>query len=317
MAKTSYLQIAPELEEAYYSDLKSSDRFIIPRITVKTVILSREKIENLEGRSYLKEIAALWNNFTDQQRADWKSVDPYPHPNGWRAFVADQSRRIKLGLEGVATPDQYHQDLIGKILIEAPADEIKLIQAHPSAYWLYQKVVGKKGMYEPVEVEEDFSLPLKITISYYSDLTSTGEGSFAKLYARIRHLYQGQNLEHDLEIDMPLQSQWWEEEIEISELLGEAVSYNLYIHLYKVRGTLLFDSIKAEHSGSNWARDTHCKKIEQSFTRQWYQIPKHWGVITLPSGAGYLSVYLDYEDYLLSIYGLRFYGILNYGQEEA
>lgn len=291
MAKTSYLEISPELEEAYYSGLQSMDRFIIPRIRVKTALLSKEKIAVLEKRSYLEQIATLWNNFTDQQKADWKTIDPYPHPNGWRAFVADQSQRIKLGLEGVATPNQYHQDLVGKILIEAPAEEIKLIQAHPSSYWIYQKVVGKKGMYEPVEVSEDFALPLKLTISYKSDLVSTGDGSFARFYATIRHLYQGQNLSHNEIIEIPLSSVWASQNTTISTLTGLAVSYNLYIHLYKVTGTLLFDNVKAEHSGSNWARDPHCKEIEQSFTRAFYQIPKHWGVITMPTGADYESIY--------------------------
>lgn len=291
MAKTSYLDISSELEEKYYSPLQSSDRFIIPRIRVKTVILSREKKTTLAARSYLEQIADLWNAFTDEQRANWKSIDPYPHPNGWRAFVADQSIRIKLELGGVATPNQYHQDLVGKILIEEPAEEIKLIQPHPSSYWVYQKVVGKKGMYEPVEVSEDFALPLKLTISYKSDLTSTGAGSFARFYASIRHLYQGQNLNHNEIIEIPLSSNWTEDDTTISNLIGLAVSYNLYIHLYKVRGTLLIDNVKAEHSGSNWVRDTHCKKIEQDFTRQFYQIPKNWGVITMPSGAGYKSIY--------------------------
>lgn len=291
MAKTSYLDIDTELEEKYYSALQSSDRFIIPRIRVKTVILSQEKKAILEERSYLEQIADLWNAFTDQQRADWKAIDPYANPNGWRAFVADQSQRIELGLGGVATPNQYHQDLVGKILIEAPAEEIKLIQPHPSSYWVSQKVVGKKEMYEPVEVSEDFALPLELTISYKSDLVSTGAGSFARFYASIRHLYQGQNLNHDEIIEIPLSSVWASQNTTISTLQGLAVSYNLYIHLYKVTGTLLFDNVKVEHSGSNWARDTFCKKIEQDFTRAFYQVPKNWGVVTLPNGAGYLSIY--------------------------
>ncbi len=291
MAKISYLDISPELEEAYFSGLKTADRFIIPRIIVKDVILSQEKIADLTARSYLPVIADLWNNFTDEQRLAWKNVDPYTNPNGWRAFVADQSQRISLGIAGVATPNQYHQDLVGKILIESPAEEIKLIQAHPSDYWLYQKVEGSQSMYEPVQVTETFSLPLKLTISYKSNLVSTGAGSFARFYASIRHLYQGQNLNHNEIIEIPLSSVWTKQETTISSLIGQAISYNLYIHLYKVRGTLLFDNVKAEHSGSNWVRDTFCKEIDQDFTRQWYQIPKHWGVITMPEGAGYQSIY--------------------------
>jgi len=291
MAKTSYLDIPPELEEKYYSGLQTLDRFIIPRIKVKTILLSKTRKQETTARSYLSQCAALWNNFTNEQKQAWKDVDPYSHPNGWRAFVADQCIRISLGLEGVATPNQYHQDMVGKLLIVEPAEEIKLIQPHPSSYWVYQKVVGKKNMYEPVEVTESFSLPFKITISYKSDLISTGAGSFARFYASIRHLYQGQNLNHDEIIEIPLSSVWASQNTTISTLTGLAISYNLYLHLYKVRGTLLIDNVKSEHSGSNWARDSLCKEIEQSFTRGFYQIPEHWGSITLPTGASYLPIY--------------------------
>lgn len=291
MAKTSYLDISSELEEKYYSNLQSSNRFILPNIRVKTVIFSRKKIENLIARSYLPTCSTLWQGFTDQQRQDWKDVDPHPQQHGWRTFVADQSKRIKFDIAGVATPNQYHQDMVGKILIESPAEEIKLIQPHPATYWLWQKIAGRKGVYEAVEVSEPFALPLKITISYKSDLVSTGAGSFARFYASIRHLYQGQNLNHNEIIEIPLSSAWNKQDTTKSTLIGLAQSYNLYIHLYKVRGTLLFDNVKAEHAGSNWARDTYCKNIEQNFTRQWYQIPKNWGVITMPNGAGYKSIY--------------------------
>ena len=291
MAKTSYLNIPPELEEKYYSGLQSMDRFIIPRIKQKTVLLSNKKITEITSRSLLKQCAAIWNTFTDQQKQDWKNVDTHPQKHGYRSFIADRSKRILLGLEGTATPNQYHQDMIGKLLIKSPADEIKLTQPHPSSYFINQKVVGKKNMYEPVEVSESFSLPLKININYKSNLTSTGEGSFAHFYASIRHLYQGQNLNHNEIIEIPLSSIWAKQDTTISTLPGLAISYNLYLHLYKVIGTLLFDNVKAEHSGQNWARDTYCKKIEQSFSRGFYQIPQHWAPITLPEGASYKSVY--------------------------
>jgi len=291
MAKTSYLSIEPEVEEKYYSGLQSGDRFVIPKIVVKTILLSRAKSEAIAKRSYLKTCSTLWQAFTDQQKADWKTTDQHPQQHGWRSFVADQCQRIKLDLAGVATPNQYHQDLVGKLLITAPAEEIKIIQPHPHTYWISEKVAGSKNTYQPVEVEEDFALPLKLTISRKSNLVSTGDGSFVRFYASIRHLYQGQNLNHDEIIEIPLISDWTEQTTTISTLQGEAISYNIYIHLYKVTGTLLIDNIKAEHSGQNWVRDTYCKEIEESFNRGFYQVPEHWAVITLPDGAEYASVY--------------------------
>ena len=206
--------------------------------------------------------------------------------------------------------------MAGKIEIVEPAEEIKITQPHPHFYWVIRKIPGPNYIYEPAKVTESFSLPFKITINYKSNLVSTGEGSFARFYASIRHLYQGENLNHDLIINIPFQSQWWKDEAEITELLGFPISYNLYIHLYKVRGTLLIDLVKAEHSGSNWVRDTYCKKIEQDFTRGFYQVPKHWAPITMPAGSDYESIYHEELIYTASLYGLRFHGTLNYGEDE-
>ena len=291
MAKTSHIQIPVESEEKYYQSVQSMDRFIIPRIRAKTALLSRRKKLLIANRSLLPQCSAIWNNFTDAQRQAWKDVDSHSQKHGFRTFLADQVQRIKLDLAGTTTPNQYHQNLVGKILIEDPAEEIKIAQLHPSSYWISQRVEGKDNMFQPVEINESFALPLKLTISHKSDLISTGEGSFVRFYASIRHLYQGQNLNSDSVINIPLQSHWFSEELTTSELIGQAISYNLYIHLYKVRGTLLIDNVKTEHSGSNWTIDSFCNKIEQTFSRGFYQVAQIWSPITLPAGASYQSIY--------------------------
>ena len=291
MAKTGHIQVAPELEDQFYSDLQTMDRYVIPRIRAKAKALSAAQKKAIAGRSYLTICSGLWAGLSDAAKQIWKDVDPDPQQHGWRTFVADQCNRIRLGLGGMATPNQYHQDLVGKLLIQAPAEEIKLAQIHPSSYWIYQKVTGKKDMYEMVEVEEMFSLPLKIGISYKSNFVSTGPGSFVKLYADIRHLYQGINKSTNLEIDIPLIAGWTKLDITETTLIGQAVSFNLYIHLYKVTGELLFDNVIAEHNAQNWARDPFCKEINRKFTRQFSQVLDHWEEITLPTGATYESVY--------------------------
>jgi len=291
MAKTSYIEIPPELEEKYYSDLQSRDRFITPGIRKKTAIISRKKRQSLNKRTLLKTISNYWQNFTDEQKQAWEDVSPYDPKHGWRTFVSDQTLRILLNLEGTATPNEYHQSEVGYIKIESPAEEIKLIQPHPSSYWIKTKVIGKDNMYQPEQVTEILALPLEIGISFKSNLTSTGDGSFAKFYARIRRLYQGRNIDEDLEIDIPLSSEWNRETTTLSSIIGTVTSYSLYIHLYKVTGELLFDNITSKHSGSNWVRDSLCEKIEEDFTRAYYQVPKHWAPITLPAGAVYYSKY--------------------------
>jgi len=291
MAKTTYLAVPPGLEQFYWKIIQPQDRFIISRVRVKKVFISPTKIGQITARSYLTACKEIWAGFTPEQKQAWKDVDFHPHKHGWRTFVADQCKRIKLGLPGSATPNQYHQDLVGKIIIEEPATEIKLIQPHPYAYWVAKKVAGTKNMWEPVAVNEYLSLPLKIALSFKTNLSSAGPSPSAKFYARVLYLYQGRNLYHDLEINLPLSSAWDREEIQVSSLSTSVVSYSLYIHLKDVQGEMLFDNVLAEHSGQNWARDIYCKKIEQSFTRGFYQVPKHWAPEILPEGAGYKSVY--------------------------
>jgi len=291
MAKTSYLQISPEIIDDYNDGLQSADRFIIPRIRVKNLILSRKKVKNLTGRSSLSICKDLWRAMSSAEQSAWKSVDPHPRQHGWRTFVADQCKRIKYGLEGIVTPNQYHQDMVGEILIQDDATEIKLTQPHPQSYWVSHKVTGKKGMYEPVLVTEEFYSPLDLSLNYKSQLFSVGSGAFARLYATVRHLYQGLNLDYDQIIELDLLSDWKSGLLSTPALSGLAIFYNLFIHLYNVQGVLRFDNIKAEHSGSNWARDTYCKNINQAFTRAFYQIPANWGVVTMPEGADYDSIY--------------------------
>lgn len=291
MARTSFIDLPEGFEEDYYDGLQSGDRFTLPRIIRKLSLFGRKKIAGLTARSYLPVISLIWSGFTDQQKQDWEDVDPGPHPHGWRTFVADQSKRIKFGIPGSATPNEFHQDMVGAIIIQAPAEEVKLVQYHPAQYYVSRKVQGKKSMYEPVSVTEAVNLPITIKINRKSDLVSTGEGSFAKFYIKVRHFYQGQNLDTDLEIDMPLSAIWAQQTATISSLLGEVVGYTAYIHLYKVTGTLLFDNPVLEHSSQNWCRDPYCKDISKSFTRAFYQVPMNWAAITLPSGTAYNSEY--------------------------
>lgn len=291
MSKTSFLQVTGVTEEAWFGALQSGDRFITPRIQAKSALLSQARVANISARSYLTLVKNAWAALSAGDKAAWKAADHHAHQHGWRCFLADRCQRIKLGLAGDATPSSFHNDLVGGIVIAAPAEEVLLVQPHPQSYWVLKKVSGTKSQYEPSLVTEGFGLPLVVSLNYKSDLVSTGAGSFARLFARVRHLYQGENLDYNLNVEMALSAGWSAGTATASSLLGQAISYNLYLHLFKVRGTLLFDNIKVQHSGSIWTRDQFCRDIDASFTRAFYQVPKNWGVVTLPAGASYGSIY--------------------------
>jgi len=294
MAKTEYVDILPGLETAYFTGLRSGDRFVSSRVAKKIEFFSRKKKKGLTQKSLLPLISELWAGLTENEKKDWSDAGAKCDLNGWRLFVQDCCARIYNDMAGIATPSLFHQSWIGNLRIESPASELKIVQLHPKFYWVSKKVYGKKSMYEPVLVTEDLALPVKISLNYSSDLTETASGSFAKFYARFWHSYQGADQYTDLEIPIDYFSGWKNAEATLTSLSGYVIRYDLYFHLYNLRGNLFFDNIKLEHSGQNWARDPFCKDILQGFTRAFYQIPMHWAGVILPEGSIYDSMYKDF-----------------------
>lgn len=294
MAKTSYIDLLPAEDILFYRGLNPQSRFIHSRVSKKNLLLSKKRIAGLIQRSLLPQVAAAWNLLTDFEQLDWSDAGAECDLNGYRLFVQDKIIRIKNEMAGNAVTSLLHQSWIGALTIQDPASEIKIAQLHPRAYWVYKKVGGKKGMYEPVEVTEDFALPLKISLNYSADLESVGPGSFAKFYAIVWSSYQGADVDNELKIDLDLSCAWKNAEATLTTAPTYVVGYSLFFHLYNVRGTLYIDNVKAEHSAQNWVRDTFCKDIQQGFTKAFYQIPKHWVAVTLPTGSDFESTYKDF-----------------------
>ena len=224
MARTTYLNIPIVDEDTYWGILQPGDRFTLPRVVKKSAFFSRKKIAGLTAKSYLPVCSSNWQGFTDQQKQDWKDADPHPQQHGWRTYVADKSKRIKFGIPGNATPNQHHQDLVGAIVIEAPAGEVKLAQYHPAQYYVWTKVPGTKNQYNPVSVTEAVTLPIKISFNYKSNLVAIGPNSFAQFYAKVRHFYQGQNLDTDIGLSLPMIQDWTSWNDTLSSVLGEVSS---------------------------------------------------------------------------------------------
>jgi len=294
MVRVTYVDVLPGLEEAFFTGVKSSDRFTYSRLVKKQAFYTKKSVVGLTARSMLPEISAAWELLSGAEKLAWSNAGAECNLNGWRLFVQDKSLRIKNEMAGVATPSLLHQSLVGNLHIESPATELKIIQIHPKFYWISQNVIGKKGMYEQVLITEDLALPVTISLNYKSELATSNGENFAKLYARFWHSYQGADLYEDLEIPLDYAADWKYAEATLTELLGYVIRYDLYLHLKGLTGDLYIDNIKVEHSAQNWVRDPFCKDINQGFTRAFYQVPKHWAGVIVPDGAWYDSIYKDF-----------------------
>lgn len=294
MAKTEYVDLLPSQSDLYYRALVPTDRFAFARVTKKISFFSRKKKKGLTQRSLLPQLGQMWAALSSAQREAWSAAGAECNLNGWRLFVRDTCARIYNDLSGTATPSLLHQAFVGNLHIEAPANEIKIQQLHPGNYYVSRKVRGTKSLYQPVPITEALILPLEISLNYKANLVAVGAGAFAKFYARVWRSYQGRDYGQDLALDLDLSCNWQNAAATLAAVHGQYISYSLFFHLYNVRGDLYFDNLEANHSGQNWARDPFCQDILQGYTRAFYQIPQHWAAVTLPAGAHFDSVYLDF-----------------------
>lgn len=293
MANISYQDIDPAQVAQFYHGLTPQSQFLYSRIKKKTGLLSKRRILHIASRSFLPQIASVWATMTSLEKALWTICGAYSHLNGWRSFVAEQSIRIKLGLTLPNIPVIEHQAWIGHLQIAGSATQIQIGQFHPSAYYIHKKVTGVKGLYAPVLVNEQMSLPFEIGLSYKSDLTPTGAQQYAKFYVTIISSYQGVDRFTDLVIDLNPSTDWMIDSATLIEVTGYVIGYSAYIHIFGYTGDFYFDNVKLIHGAVNWARDKNCSNIKFSFSNQYYQIPKNWVALELPSGSAYGSDYIE------------------------
>lgn len=292
MARTSYLDFDTATEEKYFGILSSNDRFIFPRVGRKIQPHSARRRKGVSQRSLLPVCAEVWNGFSEGVRLAWQTAASYTALTGWKLFVKDYCYRVVNNIPGVATPSNYHQALVGQLHVEGADPWLKIFQPHPTTYYISRKVYGKKGMYVPVEVTEHLSLPLQIGLSYKADLELTDVDGYARFYAIVRRLYQGNNIDVPVVIELDLDTDWQTVTETLSSVVGSYTSYTLYVELYHCTGDLFIDNVKATHTAQNWARDPACNDINQDFTRAFYQVPKNWAALEATDGCFFESVYL-------------------------
>lgn len=293
MAKTSFISIPAGFEAIYNQNIQSGDRFLYPHVKVKRLFTSRSRKKGLTQKSLLVQLAPVWASFSEEIKQAWTSAGAECDLTGFKLFVQDTSKRIANNISGYATPSELYQSMVGKIKIEAPAIGLKILQIHPQSYYISRKVSGTRSQYEPRLIQENLTLPLNIAISYKSDLVALDLNSIARFYVIVYSSYQGRTIENVCQIPFQLSHGWERLTNTINNVIGVFRGYTAFIELSNVRGTLLFDNVEITHTSQNWARDPFCNSIQTTFTKAFYQIPKHWAPFELENGAFYRSVYHD------------------------
>jgi len=295
MAKVKFIDIPVGLETYFNKALQSGDRFVYSTVRMTNPFVSRKKRLALTQKSQLPLCSQIWETFSTETKDAWGSAGLETSLTGFRFFVQDKVLRLKNSMTGESTPSLLYQSNVGRLHVESPATGLLITQLHPLEYYVLRKKTGKATMYTPVQIIENFTLPLNLSINYKSNLTAIEGGYSARYYAIIYSSYQGRTIETPIDIDFDLVTDWKNATVGIGEVIGLVRGYALFLELDGVTGDLFFDNVQAIHSGQNWVRDTHCNNIKQGFTKQFAQVPAHWVAIDLPVGSYYNSEYGNLE----------------------
>jgi len=285
MAKVSYQLMPPEYEDYFKDNLSPNWRFELPRIMRTERFVSRAKKKALIAQSKFPEIASFWSELSSSQKEAWNEAGAVRGFTGWGLFIQDTSARILKALAGVSDPSLIYQGWVGHLKIEAPASALKIIQPHPSHYFVARVIAGRSPLIELVFIYEAFSLPLKIGLSYRSEISSVSSPHSASFYAVVWSVFQGEDIYTTLKIPLSYNLGWTKVEKTLEDVPGVPVGYDLFFDFQGVRGNFFFDNLIAEHSGFNWARDPHAEKIDAEFSKSFFQVLRNWIDVDVPVGA--------------------------------
>lgn len=296
MTKVSYQVIPPEYQNLIKQTLVVGDKFIIPHVKLKRFISKRKLKKIMSQKTLLPEIIPVWNSLTVSQKESWNIAGLQSGLTGYKHFIKEYLLRVKYGFSLNLLPSIYHQGKIGKISILESSTGLIIEQDHPITYWIKSKVRGTKSQYEPKLVTEFVTFPFNLSISYASNLIAKSSDYIARVAIYYMSNYQGRDIEKFEYINFDLKTDWKNINLEVAQIFGKFRFYKIIIELKNVYGTFVFDNVKLLHSGKNWARDTKCEDIHQDFTKQFYQVSKHWIASYISDGAVFESDYIGNVD---------------------
>lgn len=291
MAQVSFRSIPPELLDHYKKALQSGDRFTLSVIKTKRLFTSRNYKKGLSQKSLIPELSQVWAGFDSGTKINWNNAGAFEGLTGWKEFLKDTAIRRANGGTGYATPQTDRQCNVGRMTVASPATGFTIQQLHPNSYYVQKKVRGTKSQYNPQIVAEFISLPFTIGISYRASLSASGGTPRARYYVEVYSHYQGLEIITPLEIDFNLDGNWHVDENTLTGVIGVVRGYTAFLQIENARGDVYFDNVRMEHSSQNWCRDPHCNNINVTFTKAFYQVPKTWDAVSLPTGCFFDSFY--------------------------
>jgi hypothetical protein len=250
MSIVTGLDIPPENYELFRKACDINQSFGRERIEKKAVVYRTRNFSSLIERSSFQSISNKWDLLSSLERSAWEDAGYWANMSGWDLFQQDTLYRINNGLAGTATPSEYHQLMVGKLTIEAPAESCIIRQN-----WN----MGMGGTFYYM-------------FNFQASFVSTGAGSYMDTF-----FYWS-------EIDEWDEVYYWEENVGLwntdtwdwwDDGYGDTDGYTLYyfeIVIYKYRGILYFDGLVFNHEDENIARDWQCNDVDPNWVKTFFPV---------------------------------------------
>lgn len=293
MTRVSFVQIPSGSEDIYNGAITPSNRFVFSSVRLKPLFTSRKRKKELTLISLTPAAADSWNALSPTVQDEWKTAGLASNYKPFQCFLRDFASRTRNALPVPGTPSDFVQNSCGRMVLSGSATHMRIVQEHPFTYYILRKVTGTKSQYSPVLVTEEFGMPLRISISYKTNLTASGANPSARFYAEVLSTYQGQDKITTVELLFDLVADWNRVTATLDAAIGIVRKYTLFIQMTDVQGTLNFDNPEAYHSGQNWIRDPRCDHVATTYTKSFYQVEKNWVGDDLPTGSYYDSIYYE------------------------
>ncbi len=258
MARVYGITLPAGIDVIYNKTLKMYDIAVNCNIGKNRRFLTRKMRINLRDFTKLYQIAALWQTFTQPQKDAWQAAATAMGTTNYNLFTQDQIYRLMNGIFGQATPDIYHQYLVGHVELAGAATAMRMHQYHNTPW-------QNAGT---------------LSLNYHSDLVATGGTPSVVLRIIAVRYYSGKNNTVIVGEELDLSAGWQTVVVPFPDYSGRAAHYTVEIEFTDVQGDFWFDNYFVEWDGQLQNKDPFCDEL-----------PKYWYLPNFPVGATVESVY--------------------------
>lgn len=212
--------------------------------TKKRDLFRRDELKNLPLQSSMVAASQAWNALSSGDKTSWGTAGAYSGLSAYNAFLQDKILRIMAGLSGNASPSNYHQGLVGSLVIPQGAGHFLV------------RMIGNTT----------FTGTGTLKTSYKSALTEEdGGGGYVKVRFNYRYDAGAGPVMSSTERSLVLSQAWTSVTNSVSNLATQEGYWELEIEGDAVYGSLLFDNFYMSVASGIITKDFKCEDVSRLF----------------------------------------------------